>query len=125
MRCAEDRSESRYDQECVNARQAAASIEAKEEARRAAELEARSEAKRRALRQTQEAAAEARRRAREAEERRKNEDYIAQFGEPPPVDSGEDDALVEGNIPTVVIPADESDDAAASDDKSNTTDGSN
>lgn len=126
VRCAQDRTESKYDLECLNARQAAASIQAKEEARRAEELEARSEAKRRALRQTQEAAAVAKRRAQEAEERRKNEDYISQFGELPPVDSGEDDSLVEGNVPTVVIPAgDESRDGEAGNDAANDTEGNN
>jgi hypothetical protein len=115
VRCAQDRTQSRYDLECVNARQAAASIQAKEEARRAAELEA-----------TQEAAAEARRRALEAEERRRNEDYIAQFGEPPPVESGEDESLVEGNVPTVVIPADgDSAEGIAADEPANNTDGGN
>lgn len=104
VRCAQDRAQSKYDAECVNARQAAASIEAKEEARRAEEREARSEAKRRALRQAQEAAAEARRRALEAEERRRNADYIAQFGEPPPIESDEEDTLADGNLPMAVLP---------------------
>lgn len=114
VRCAQDRAQSKYDAECVNARQAAASIQAKEEARRAEALEARSEAKRRALRQTQEAAAEARRRALEAEERRRNEEYIAQFGEPPPADSDDSDPLVEGNLPIAVIPdGDEADSTGA------------
>ncbi len=107
VRCAQDRAQSRYDAECVNARQAAASIAAKEAARRAAELEAQSEAKRRALRQAQEAAAEARRRAREAEQRRKEEEYLAQFGESPAAE--QEDAPVDGNVPIVVIP--EPDDA--------------
>jgi hypothetical protein len=109
VRCAQDRAQSKYDAECVNARQAVASIEAKEEARRAEEREARSEAKRRALRQAQEAAAEARRRALEAEERRRNEEYIAQFGESPPVESDEQDALGEGNAPIAVLPDSEDD----------------
>ena len=115
VRCAQDRAQSKYDAECVNARQAAASIQAKEEARRAEELEARSEAKRRALRQTQEAAAEARRRALEAEERRRNEEYIEQFGEPPPVETDEQDALVEGNLPIAVIPDSEDETSSGAD----------
>ena len=106
VRCAQDRAQSKYDLECMNARQAAASIQAKEEARRAEELEALSEAKRRAFRQTQEAAAEARRRALEAEERRRNEEYIAQFGETPAEDD-QQDPLVEGNLPIAVIPGSE------------------
>ncbi|MBT8093120.1 MAG: EexN family lipoprotein [Gammaproteobacteria bacterium] len=104
VRCAQDRTQTKYDPECVNARQAASIIEAREEAKRADELEALSESKRRALRQTQEAAAEARRRALAAEERRKNQEYIEQFGEPPPVVSGEEDSLVEGNLPIAVVP---------------------
>lgn len=116
VRCAQDRAQSKYDAECVNARQAAASIQAKEEARRAEELEARSEAKRRALRQTQEAAAEARRRALEAEERSRNEEYIAQFGEPPPVETDQKDALVEGNLPIAVIPDSEDETSSETDD---------
>lgn len=101
VRCAQDRAQSRYDAECVNARQAAETIAAREAAQRAAELEARSEAKRRALRQTQEAAAEARRRAIEAEQRRKDEEYLAQFGEAP---AAEQKDAVESNVPIVVLP---------------------
>lgn len=112
VRCAQDRAQSRYEAECVNARQAAATIAAREAAQRTAEMEARSEAKRRALRQAQEAAAEARRRAIEAEQRRKDEEYLAQFGEAPVVDEDEDPA--EGNVPIVVLP--ESDETAASKD---------
>lgn len=111
VRCAQDRAQTRYEAECVNARQAAASIAAKEAAQRTADLEARSEAKRRALRQAQEAAAEARRRAIEAEQRRKDEEYLAQFGEPPAADQGEEPA--EGNVPIAVLP--EPDEAAIAD----------
>lgn len=106
VRCAQDRARSRYEAECVNARQAALRIEAREAARSTAELEARSEAKRRALRQAQEAAAEARRRSREAEEQRKNEEYLTQFGEPLAVD--DEDAPADGNVPIVVLPDPES-----------------
>ncbi len=113
VRCAQDRAQSRYDAECVNARQAAASIAAKEAAQRAAELEARSEAKRRALRQAQEAAAEARRRAREAEQRRKDEEYLGQFGEVPTADQEEGPG--EGNVPIAVLPEPDND-ANADDD---------
>ena len=115
VRCAQDRVQSKYDPECVNARQAAQIVQAREEASRAEELEARSAAKRRALRQAQEAAAEARRRALEAEERRKNEEYIAQFGEPPPVESDEQDPLQEGNLPVAVIPDPDNDAESATD----------
>ena len=105
VRCSRNRSESRYDPECMNAREAVDRIEAKEEEIRRAELEARSEAKRRALRRTQEAQAEARRRAEEAERRRREAEYLAQFGVlPPSEDDSSDDALVEGNVPLAVVP---------------------
>jgi hypothetical protein len=64
VRCSRNRSETRYDAECVNAREANKIIAASEEAERRAEFEAQSERKRQALRRAQEAAAEARRRAR-------------------------------------------------------------
>lgn len=105
VRCGRDRRESRYDQECINAREAVNRIEAKEEETRRAELEARSEAKRRALRRMQEAQAEARRRAEEAERLRREAEYLAQFGVLPPSDDGESaDDLPEGNVPLAVVP---------------------
>lgn len=105
VRCSRDRRETRYDPECVNAREAVNRIEAKEEEIRRAELEARSEAKRRALRRMQEAQTEARRRAEEAERLRREAEYLAQFGVLPPSDddSGEDD-IPTGNAPLVVVP---------------------
>ncbi len=109
VRCAQNRSETRYDAECVNARQAVSILEAREERERAKVFEAQSERKRQALRQTQEAAAEARRRAAEAERRRREAEYLAQFGQLPPSadDEVEDDASV-GNAPGMVIPDSES-----------------
>ncbi|MEJ2257472.1 MAG: EexN family lipoprotein [Woeseiaceae bacterium] len=104
VRCSRDRAESRYDPTCVNAREAVRRIQAKEERVRRAELEARSEAKRRALRRTLEAQAEARRRAAAALERRKEAEYLAQFGVAPPTNDGDDEALAEGNLPLAVIP---------------------
>jgi len=56
VRCSQDRAATRYDAECVNARQAVSQIEAKEEVVRQAEFDARSKSKRQALRRTQEAA---------------------------------------------------------------------
>jgi len=105
VRCAQNRSESRYDAECVNARQAISIIEAKEERARRDAFEAESDKKREALRRTQQAAAEARRRAAEAERLRKEAEYLAQFGELPPAPGGE--IAVEGgegNAPAMVIP---------------------
>jgi len=105
VRCSQDRSKNRYEAECVNARQAVARIQAKEEAERQAELEASSERKRRALRRTQEAAAEARRRAAEAERQRREAEYLAQFGVLPPSEEDETaDTLPDGNLPTAVVP---------------------
>lgn len=99
VRCSRDRRESRYDQECINAREAVNRIEAKEEQLRREELEARSESKRRALRRMQEAQAEARRRAEEAERLRKEAEYLAQFGVLPPSDEGGSDELPAANAP--------------------------
>ena len=104
VRCSQDRSATRYDAECVNARQAVSTIEAEKEAERHAELEARSESKRRALRRAQTAAAQARRRAAESESLRKEAEYLAQFGVALPADDrtrvGEADT---GNTPVAVI----------------------
>jgi len=105
VRCARNRSESRYDADCVNARQAVSIIAAKEERARRDAFEAESEKKRRALRRTQQAAAEARRRAAEAERMREEAEYLAQFGELPPPPAAEvevDEAAA--NAPGMVIP---------------------
>lgn len=103
VRCSQNRAESRYDTECVNARQAIAIIEAKEERARKDALERQSAAKREALWRTQKAAAEARRRAAEAAARRKEAEYLAQFGELPPAsDPGARQGAA--NAPGAVIP---------------------
>lgn len=105
VRCAEDRSQTRYDAECVNAREAVKIIEAKEDQARRAELERLSERKRQALRRTQQAAAEARRRAAEAERLREEAEYLGQFGEQPP--GSEADAEVDetaANAPSAIVP---------------------
>jgi len=104
IRCAQDRSKTRYDSECVNARQAVARIQAKEEAARAAALEASSESKRDALRRTQAAAAEARRRAAEGKRLREEAEYQAQFGVAPPTDLESGESLPDGNVPVAVVP---------------------
>ena len=118
VRCSRDRRETRYEQECINAREAVNRIEAKEEAVRRAELEARSEAKRRAMRRMQDAQAEARRRAEEAERLRQEAEYLAQFGVLPPDDeTGEEEELSEGNAPLAVVPE------SAVDEQPSSTDG--
>ncbi len=83
VRCTKNRSESRYDTECLNAREAVKRIEAKDEATRRADLEVQSQRKRDALRRTQRAATEARRRTAENMARREEAAYLAQFGETP------------------------------------------
>lgn len=102
VRCGQNRAELRYDPECINARQAVARIQAKEEAERAKALEASSERKRKALRRTQQAAAEARRRAAAAEKARKEAEYLAQFGVPMPVEGAEQGDSVDSVAPQAV-----------------------
>ena len=103
VRCSRNRSETRYDAECVNVREANKIVAAREEAARRAEFEAESERKRQALRRAQESAAEARRRAAEAERRREEAAYLAQFGQLPPDDDGTAEPDT-GNVPIAVIP---------------------
>ena len=105
VRCAQNRTESRYDAECVNARQAVSIIEAKEERARRDAFEEESDKKREALRRTQQAAAEARRRSQDAQRMREEAEYLAQFGELPPSADGElavDETAA--NAPSMVIP---------------------
>jgi hypothetical protein len=83
VRCAQNRAETKYDAECVNAREAINRIEAAQDQARRKEFEAQSEQKRQALRRTQEAAAEARRRAADAQRRREEAAYLGQFDAPP------------------------------------------
>ena len=107
VRCQQNRQQSRYDQECINAREAVSRIQAKEEEAKRVELEARSERKRQALRRTQQAAMEARRRAEEADRLRKEAEYLAQFGALPSTDepgAEGDVGLPEGNLPIAVVP---------------------
>jgi hypothetical protein len=112
VRCMRDRLETRYDAECMNAREAVKIVQSQEEEVRRAELEERSEAKRRALRRTQEAQAEARRRAELDAKRREEAEYLAQFGVLPPPEDGQEEELPEGNVPLVVVP--EADDSGQS-----------
>jgi hypothetical protein len=108
VRCSQDRKATRYDAECVNARQAITQIEAKEEEARQVDFDARSQSKRQALRRTQEAAAQARQRAAEAERLRIEAEYLAQFGVAPPHEdqTPESDANI-GNFPAAVVPESE------------------
>ena len=83
VRCAQNRSELKYEAECVNAREAVNRLAAAEQQARAAELERQSERKRQALRRTQEAAAQARERAREAQRLREEAEYLGIFEQLP------------------------------------------
>tara|TARA_R110002049_G_scaffold263117_3_gene439300 strand:+ start:2029 stop:2724 length:696 start_codon:yes stop_codon:yes gene_type:complete len=102
LRCTQARAESRYDPECINAREAVKRVAAEKEKARRSELERQSEQKREALRRTQQAAAEARRRALEEQKRREEAEYLAQFGELPPPLNNNDEPL-SGNEPGVVV----------------------
>jgi len=104
VRCSQNRRESRYEAECVNARQAVSVIEAREERASREAFEAQSEQKREALRRAQEAADEARRRAEEAERLRREADYLAQFGVPLPAKEAEAKDELEANVPGAVLP---------------------
>jgi hypothetical protein len=103
VRCSLNRDQTRYDAECVNARQAVSLVEAREERAQRDQLEAESESKRDALRRTQRAAAEARRRSAEQNKLREEAEYLALFGESPqePGDANEPD--LEANVPGAVI----------------------
>ena len=129
VRCSRDRTETRYDAECINAREAVKLIQAKEEESRRAELEERSERKRKALRRTQQATAEARRRAEEAERLRKEAENRAQFGGLPPIEGEAETETMspEGNLPLAVVPENTQDEepAGAYGDVSQATDGGN
>jgi len=83
VRCARNRSETKYDAECLNARDAVNRQEVASERERRKQLEAQSESKRQALRRTQEAAAEARRRRLEAQRLREEAEYLGLFEEVP------------------------------------------
>ena len=105
VRCGQNRTETRYDAECVNARQANRVVMAEEEAKRREAFEAQSERKREALRRAQEAAAEARRRAQEQRRLREEAEYLAQFGETPPEQGGTRSTNSHpGNEPGAVLP---------------------
>jgi len=103
VRCTHNRSETRYDPECINAREAARLTEVESEKIRRAELELESQRKRDALRRTQRAAAEARRRAAEAARQREEAEYLAQFGVLPESATSNDEPM-SGNVPLAVIP---------------------
>ncbi len=104
VRCSQNRAETRYDAACINARQAVSVIEASEERAQRDRLEDESQSKRDALRRRQRAATAARRHAAEREQLRREAEYLAQFGELPPVPTESDEFDLEANAPGVVIP---------------------
>ena len=104
VRCSQNRTESRYEPECINARQAVSVIEAGEERARRDRLEEESKDKRDALRRTQRAAAAARQHAVERERLREEAEYLAQFGAVPPPVEEPDLRQLEANSPGAVIP---------------------
>lgn len=98
--CARNRSETKYDAECLNARDAVNRQEAASERERRNQLEAQSERKRQALRRTQEAAAEARRRRLEAQRLKEEAEYLGLFEEvPAAADSSQ--AIVPNSAPAM------------------------
>ena len=112
VRCGQNRAETKYEVECVNARDAVNRIEVSAKQAKREELEAQSERKRQALRRTQQAAAEARRRALEAQKRREEAEYLGVFDGVVPDGTGlaENPEITpdaepgpEGNIPGVEI----------------------
>ncbi len=76
VRCGQNRSETKYLAECVNARDAINRMEVGEKQARRAELEAQSERKRQALRRTQAAAAAARQLVLDAQKRREQAELL-------------------------------------------------
>lgn len=106
VRCAANRRETRYDEECVNAREAVKLVDAAKARARRAELEVRSERERQRLRRARQATAEAHRLAVEEQRRREEAAYLAQFGESPPA-AVTDPAVsgdLAGNVPGMVLP---------------------
>jgi len=98
VRCAQDRSRTKYEAECVNAREAVNRIAAAEEEDRKQELERQSERKRKALRRTQQAAADARRRSAEMQRLREEAEYLRQFSAG--VVDGSLDPSVQAEVPS-------------------------
>jgi len=101
VQCSQNRSEMKYEAECVNAREAINRLETAEERARREDLEAQSERKRQALRRTQEAAAAARARAIEEQRRREQAEYLGLYEQPAATDATVPDAAANAPIATV------------------------
>ncbi len=120
VRCARNRSETKYDAECLNARDAVNRLEAASEQERRQQLETQSERKRQALRRTQEAAAEARRRRLEAQRLREEAEYLGLFEEVP---AGSEDGQMIAPNNTQPLPANGSEVTPSSGEAAHSTDG--
>ncbi len=97
VRCARNRSETKYDAECVNARDAVNRLEAASAREGRQQLETQSERKRQALRRKQEAAAEAGRRHLEAQRLREEAEYLGLFEDVPQATDGSEASQL--NVP--------------------------
>jgi len=123
VRCARNRSETKYDAECLNARDAVNRLEAASEQERRHQLEAQSERKRKALRRTQEAAAEARRGRLEAQRLREEAEYLGLFEEVPAATAGSDSGQIITPNTTQALPATGSEVSLPSGEAARSTDG--
>ena len=107
VRCGQDRSRTKYDAECVNARDAANKYAAIDEEARKKSLQAQFERKRKQLRRTQQAATEARQRAADERRRLEEAEYLGVFESAPgsmldpEQNSGEHELA--GNEPGMVV----------------------
>lgn len=89
VRCAANRAEMKYTEECVNAREAVDRLAVRDEEANRSQLEAESIRKREALRRARQAAEEAQLRAEELERLRREAEYLGQFDEVPAAGSNE------------------------------------
>ena len=94
VHCSRDRSATKYDAECVNAREASNRLASNDREHREQELEAQSTRKRQALRRTQEAATQARRRSTEAQRQREADEYLGIYEATPSAASPEQELNV-------------------------------
>ena len=118
VRCAQNRSATRYEAECLNAREAGILLEAGLERERRKDLEKQSERKRQALRRTQEAVAEARRRADAEQRRREDAELLGVFEDGSAVSydmgAGGESAQTPDNAPAAIIETSDAEDAMTS-----------
>ncbi len=102
VRCGENRNQSKYEAECVNAREAINRLATQEDKAHREDVQAQFERKRKSLRRTQEAAAEARRRSDEARRRREEAQYLGIYEEYPagtePVGASPPDSFADPGI---------------------------